>query len=159
MALVACMADPTIEPGPLSPPVHIENNYNYNNNFYVASVTTAARSTWVSAPPVSSPVATLCACVASPPPPPEDRSNLPSTGVASCDRYITRLEALERCEMTQPWASSAGAAFERMTASNDLMRRNYQRAATSSIGRANLEDSCPVALKQIESAFADQCSR
>jgi hypothetical protein len=166
---------------PASPePIRIENHTTYNNNFFAAAAPTSTTVTAMQVTPaettplptsrpepvaptprMSSEVGTFCACVASPPPLPDDRRNLASTGVASCDRYIDRLESLERCQMSMSWANTTTGqeAFTRLFDSNDMMRRTWRRAATTAVGRANMEDICPSSMKQIESSFASSCQQ
>ncbi len=151
-------AQPVIVPPPVivTPPPVIENNVTYVTN--VTNMTPPAEPAPEVATPEAATPATpatpatlpvgkpaMCACIAATPSPVRA-----TTTVAACDRYLGRAEVGVTCETSDP------GAIQRVTESLELSRRTWRDVAKGE-GRKYLLDSCDVAARQLESAFADAC--
>jgi hypothetical protein len=150
-------AQPVVAPPVIvTPPPVIENHVTYVTN--VTNVAPSAEPAPVDTPPEVATPATpatpatlpvgkpaMCACIETTP-----LSVHATTTVDACDRYLGRAEVGVRCETRDP------GAIQRVTESLALSRRTWRDVAKGE-GRKYLVDSCDVAARQLESAFADAC--
>lgn len=153
--LAACADDDAMTPPATSPNV-VQNN-TYNNVTYQMNVTTASTND-ASAPSSGASAASIGDVpVATTPLPALDAGaarDTASTGIASCDAYLARVETCSRRML--PNNGESNAAFHRITSSLDTTRRAW-RGLAQSASSTSLARTCTDAMRSYNESLSNYC--